>query len=92
LTLGRLILLRQDDPGHRTGRRQLLAHELVHAHQWADLGVPRFLWRYLASYGRNLRRLRRHHLAYLAIPLEEDARAATAEWASRLGVGVGVVH
>ena len=82
MTLGRLILLRRDDPADRTGRRSLLAHELVHARQWEELGAARFLWRYLRSYAGNLRRLRRHEDAYLAIPLEVDARAEAARWAA----------
>ncbi len=90
MTLGRLILVRRDDPADRTGRRELLAHELVHARQWADLGAASFLWRYLRSYVANLWRLRRHHAAYLAIPLEEEARAEAAQWAgNRLGPAPG---
>ena len=82
MTLGRLILVRRDDPADRTGRRSLLAHELVHARQWAELGGARFLWRYVGSYAGNLRRLRRHQDAYLAIPLEVEARAEAADWAA----------
>jgi hypothetical protein len=82
MTLGRLILLRRDDPADRTGRRPLLAHELVHARQWGELGVARFLWRYVGSYAGNLRRLRRHEDAYLAIPLEVEARTEAARWAA----------
>ena len=81
MTLGRLILLRRDDD--RTGRRTLLAHELVHVEQYDRLGVTRFLWRYLRAYGSNLRRLRSHRRAYEAIPFEAEARAAAARWASR---------
>lgn len=81
MTLGRVILLRRDDPADRTGGRELLAHELVHARQWRELGVLRFLWRYLRTYAGNLRRLRHHHDAYLAIPLEVEARATAEAWA-----------
>lgn len=81
MTLGRFVLLRRDDPGHRSGERELLAHELVHAVQYADLGMPRFLWRYVTAYLGNRRRLRRHRDAYLAIPFEEEARAQAARWA-----------
>ncbi|HVM01870.1 MAG TPA: DUF4157 domain-containing protein [Acidimicrobiales bacterium] len=83
MTLGPLVLVRRDEMRHRTGRRELLAHELVHARQWAELGVGRFLGRYLWAYGANLRLLRRHRDAYLAIPLEEEARAEAARWAAR---------
>lgn len=85
MTLDRFVLLRRDDPGDRTGERELLAHELVHAVQWAELGVARFLWRYVAAYVRNRRRLGRHRDAYLAIPFEEEAREAAARWAASLG-------
>lgn len=80
MTLGRVILLRRDAMADRTGRRALLAHELVHARQWAELGVARFLRRYLWDYAANLRRLRRHHAAYVAIPLEAEAREGAERW------------
>ncbi|MGI8684504.1 MAG: eCIS core domain-containing protein [Acidimicrobiales bacterium] len=81
MTLGRFVLLRRDEPDQRTGERELLAHELVHTVQYAELGMPRFLWRYVVAYLRNRRRLGRHRDAYLAIPFEEEARAAAARWA-----------
>lgn len=84
MTLGRLILLRRDDPVDRTGRRELLAHELVHARQWRELGKPRFAWRYIRTYAANLWRLRRHRDAYLDIPLEQEACAVAAQWARAL--------
>ena len=83
MTLGPLVLVRRDEMRHRTGRRELLAHELVHVRQWAELGVVRFLWRYLRGYAAGLRRLRRHHDAYLAIPLEVEARTEAQRWAAR---------
>ncbi len=88
MTLGRVILLRRDAMADRTGRRALLAHELVHARQWAELGVARFLWRYLRAYLSNLRRLRRHQAAYLAIPLEVEARDGAERW-ERASAGGG---
>jgi hypothetical protein len=60
----------------------LLAHELVHVRQWGELGVVGFLRRYVAAYVRNLVRLRRHHDAYLAIPLESQAREEARQWRS----------
>ena len=76
MTIGRTVLFRR---GH--GRnRLLLAHELVHVQQWARLGVASFLVRYLSSYARNLLRLRRHRAAYLAIPLEVEARERARGW------------
>ena len=82
MTLDRFVLLRRDNPEDRTGERELVAHELVHAVQWADLGVLRFLWRYVAAYLRNRRRLGRHRDAYLASPFEEEAREEAARWAA----------
>lgn len=82
MTLDRFVLLRRDNPEDRTGERELLAHELVHAVQWAELGVVGFLWRYVAAYVRNRRHLRRHRESYLAIPFEEEARASAARWAA----------
>lgn len=83
MTLGRFVLVLRDGMADRTGRRRLLAHELVHARQWAELGVARFLWRYLRGYVTHLRVHRSHHPAYLAIPLEVEARAGADEWARR---------
>ena len=81
MVLGRVILMRRDDD--RTGRSTLLAHELVHVVQYAELGTARFLWRYVRDYLANLRRLRSHREAYRAIPLEAEARAAAGRWAVR---------
>jgi len=76
MTLGHQVLLRRGQEGDR----KLVAHELVHAAQYADRGRLRFLARYLADYARNLVRLRNHRQAYLAIPAEVDARARSADW------------
>ena len=81
MTLGRLILVLRDDD--LSGRRILLAHELVHVEQYAELGMVPFLWRYLREYFVNLWRLRNHRRAYLAISLEVEARAEAARWAER---------
>ena len=81
MTLGRLILVLRDDD--RSGRRVLLAHELVHVEQYAQLGASRFLQRYFREYFANLVRLRSHRRAYLAISLEAEARAEAARWAER---------
>ena len=82
MTLGPLVLVRRDDIRDRTGRRELLAHELVHVRQWGELGRWGFLSRYLRAYAANLWRLRRHRDAYLAIPLEVEARAVAGAWAA----------
>jgi hypothetical protein len=75
MTLGTTIFL---DPAvlaaaqHRSGL--LLVHELVHVRQWGELGVIRFLWRYLTGYLGGRWKGLGHHAAYLAIPLEVEAR------------------
>ncbi|MCY4665035.1 MAG: DUF4157 domain-containing protein [Acidimicrobiaceae bacterium] len=81
MTVGRLILVLRDDD--RSGRRTLLAHELVHVEQYAELGAARFLQRYLREYVVNLWRLRSHRKAYEAITLEAEARAAAERWRPR---------
>jgi hypothetical protein len=73
MTLGSTVLMRRD----HLGDERLLAHELVHVRQWRELGVPRFLWRYLSDYFRGRLRGLNHRDAYLAIPLEVEARAET---------------
>ncbi len=80
MTVGRLILMLRDDD--QTGRRVLLAHELVHVGQYAELGVVGFWSRYLGEYFANLWRLRSHRQAYLAISFEAEARAAAEHWRS----------
>ena len=79
MTVGRLILVLRDDD--RSGCRVLLAHELVHVEQYHQMGVARFLWRYVREYARHLWRLRSHRQAYRAISLEVEARAAATRWA-----------
>lgn len=65
-----VVMTRRDGPG------LLLVHELMHVRQWHELGVVRFLWRYLAAYLSGRMRGQGHHAAYLAIPFEVEARAA----------------
>ena len=79
MTLGRTVLLR---PGHEDDDG-LVAHELVHVRQWAELGRLGFLVRYLGAYLRNLARLRDHMAAYRAIPLEVEARKEAAAWRAK---------
>ena len=86
MTIGSTVLFRRG----RGQDRLLLAHELVHVQQWARLGVAGFLARYLGSYARNLLRLRRHRPAYLAIPLEVEARERARGWqATHRDAGAG---
>jgi hypothetical protein len=60
----------------RTGPGLLLVHELMHVRQWNELGVARFLWRYLSAYLTGRMKGLGHRAAYLAIPMEVEARAA----------------
>jgi len=78
MTIGRFVLLRGDRIEDRAST--LLAHELVHVRQFAEMGPIRFLSAYLGAYVRNLRRTRNHHQAYLDIPLEIEAREVAAQW------------
>ncbi len=72
--------LQGSSAGIIAAKQALLAHELVHAEQYARLGVRRFLWRYLREYFSNLLRLRSHRQAYKGISLEVEARTATTAW------------
>ena len=53
----------------------LLRHEMVHVRQMEQLGVPRFLWRYVGEYVRNRLRGMDHDAAYRAISFEREAFA-----------------
>ena len=81
MTIGRWIFLTDDRS--RAGDRTLLAHELVHVRQYAELGYLRFSWRYLRDYARGLIRLRDGRAAYLAIAAEVEARADAEAWRGR---------
>jgi len=71
ITLGRRIYVAA---GHAT--EALLRHELTHVRQAGELGVPRFLWRYVAEYVRNRRSGLAHDDAYRTISFEAEAYAA----------------
>ena len=77
ITLGRSIYLRgvMASPGFE----RTLRHELVHVRQVNELGLLRFLWRYLTEFFRHWRRLRHAGAAYSAISFEVAARAAEDE-------------
>jgi hypothetical protein len=68
ITLGRRIFVAE---GHASDA--LIRHELVHVRQAAELGLPRFLWRYVSEYVRNRRRGMPHDAAYRAISFEAEA-------------------
>ena len=81
MTIGRVVLLRND--GVYDGSRKIIAHELVHVRQYYELGLLRFLSRYVKCYVRALWRHRRHRVAYRAIPFEVQAYAEADEWSAR---------
>lgn len=81
MTLGRIVLLARSVDGD--GNSTLLAHELVHARQWSELGVVGFSARYLGSFARNLARHRRWGPAYRGIHAEIEARRETTDWLRR---------
>jgi len=70
ITLGRRIYVAAGQASD-----SLLRHELVHVRQAGELGVPRFLWRYVMEYVRNRRRGMAHDDAYRAISFEIEAFA-----------------
>jgi hypothetical protein len=80
MTIGRFVLLRGDRIDQ--GVSGLLAHELVHARQFAEMGAIRFFSAYLGAYIKNLRATKNHRQAYLDIPLEQEARREAEQWAA----------
>ncbi len=84
MTIMRLVFLLSDE--NRRGDRKLMAHELVHVRQYAELGYLRFSFRYLRDYFTNLIEMKNHRAAYLAIAAEVEARAEADEWAARHGL------
>ena len=70
---GSLVIVRRS-AARGGGFAELLAHEQVHVRQFAELGVGRFVGRYLRSYARFRLRGYGHWQAYSRIPLEVEAR------------------
>lgn len=80
ITLGRRVYLSPALLGLDEERiRRTLRHELVHVRQAAELGLLRFLLRYLVQYLRLRREGLGHHAAYRAIEFEKEAFAAERE-------------
>ncbi|MDH4144840.1 MAG: DUF4157 domain-containing protein [Acidimicrobiia bacterium] len=79
MTSGRIILLRRDEPVD--GTSVLIAHELVHVRQFAEVGRLRFGARYVWQYLANLVRFRNHREAYRNIAAEVEAYGAAERWA-----------
>jgi len=71
ITMGRRIYIAVGEESDT-----LLRHELAHVRQAEELGVVRFLLRYVAEYIRNRRIGMRHEAAYRAISFEVEAFAA----------------
>ncbi|HEX9460646.1 MAG TPA: DUF4157 domain-containing protein [Thermoanaerobaculia bacterium] len=71
ITFGRRIYLAEEGAGEA-----ILRHELVHVRQAEELGLVRFLGRYIAEYVRNRRRGMGHDEAYRAISFEVEAFTA----------------
>ena len=71
ITLGRSIFIRAGAMSER-----LVRHELAHVRQAACLGLPRFLWRYIAEYIALRRRGASSAEAYARISFEVEACAA----------------
>jgi hypothetical protein len=71
ITLGRRVYLSAEHASEA-----VLRHELVHVRQVAELGLVRFVVRYVAEYMRNRRRGMSHDESYRAISFEVEAFAA----------------
>lgn len=65
----------------RLGR--LTVHELIHLRQISDLGLGRFVWRYLSDYLRGRSHRLGHQESYRAIGLEQEATEVTAALGGR---------
>lgn len=77
ITLGRTIFLSEQYVTSSSARvERLLRHELVHVRQVNQLGLFRFLWRYVAEYVRNLRAGMPSAEAYRNISFEVEAYEA----------------
>jgi hypothetical protein len=74
ITLGRRIYVSE---GHVSDA--LLRHERVHVRQTCELGLCRFLWRYIAEYLRHRLDGKPHDDAYRAISFEVEAFANEEE-------------
>lgn len=75
MTLGNRILVRPDLLANRGSKLEdLIVHELVHVRQWESHGVVGFLSRYVRQYLMARIWGARHHVAYLSIDDEVEAR------------------
>jgi Mycothiol maleylpyruvate isomerase N-terminal domain len=74
IALGRTVIVRRA-VAERTSFEHLLRHELTHVEQWRTLGIGGFACVYIGEYIRGRRSGLSHHQSYLAISLEQEARA-----------------
>lgn len=58
---------------------RLTVHELIHLRQISDMGLGRFLWRYLRDYLRGRSHKLGHHESYRGIGLEREATELAVE-------------
>lgn len=77
ITLGRRIWVREALPEREMDL--LLRHELVHVRQMRELGLMRFLARYVREYIAHRRSGMGHDAAYRAISFEREAFAEDRE-------------
>lgn len=83
MTLGRWVLIDPDAlDGDPVTLGRLTLHELFHLRQIAELGLARFLVRYLTDYFRGRLRRQSHRDAYLGVGLEWEARRLATELAA----------
>jgi len=74
ITLGRCIYIAAGQECD-----SLIRHELVHVRQMEELGLVRFIYRYVAEYLRHRCAGMSHEQAYRAISFEAEAFAAERE-------------
>ena len=85
VTIGRHIFLRR---GYHLSSDLVIAHELVHAGQYAKQGTVGFLRAILNDYLRlRVREGWPHRVARFRMSSERSARHVAGRWAQRKGVG-----
>ena len=75
ITIWRVISVRRE----QAGNAHLMRHEEEHLRQWRELGIVRFLARYLGAYFRGRLNGYGHRAAYRLIPLEVEAEQAAVD-------------
>ena len=81
ITLGRFVFLGKSTCPR--GTSTLLAHELVHVRQWAELGVVGYLLHYIPDFWAGLKNHRSWMPAYRDIDAEVEARGDARGWNDR---------